>query len=240
VWVRTYPLTLPRDQVEAAHRHDWDQLTYAAAGVLRVETADASWVVPPHCGVWVPAGVEHTEYLFGPVSMRTLYIAERAARLPRACRTVNVSSLTRELILHICRIGALDRRVASHARLTGVLLDQLSQAAEVPLQLPMPRDARALAFARLLHAAPDGAASVGSLARRAGASRRTLERLFVSETHMTVGAWRRRLRMLHAVRLLSSGASVTDASLATGYDSVSAFIAAFRATFGTTPGRYAP
>ena len=48
MWVRTFPLTLLHDHTLATHTHDWDQLTYATAGVLRVATADASWVVPPH------------------------------------------------------------------------------------------------------------------------------------------------------------------------------------------------
>ena len=86
VWVRTYPLTLLHDHTLPTHTHDWDQLTYAAAGVLRVSTADASWIVPPHRAVWVPAGVAHAEQMFAPVSVRTLYLAPRIARaLPREC-----------------------------------------------------------------------------------------------------------------------------------------------------------
>src|SRR3954464_1016309 len=101
VWVRTYPLTILHDQVLATHDHDWDQLTYATAGVLRVSTADATWVVPPHRAVWVPAGVPHAEQMFAPVSVRTLYLAPRiASSLPRECRTLNVSRLLREMILH--------------------------------------------------------------------------------------------------------------------------------------------
>jgi len=42
VWVRTHPITLLHDQTLATHTHDWDQLTYAASGVLRVATADAA------------------------------------------------------------------------------------------------------------------------------------------------------------------------------------------------------
>ena len=141
VWVRTHPLTMLHDSTLAAHTHEWDQLTYAAAGVLRVSTSEASWVVPPHRAVWVPAGVAHTEQMFAPVSVRTLYLALRvAAVLPRSCGTLNVSRLLRELILHISRLGALDRRVPAHARLIGVLLDQLTSVSEVPLQLPLPRD----------------------------------------------------------------------------------------------------
>jgi AraC-like DNA-binding protein len=47
-------------------------------------------------------------------------------------------------------------------------------------------------------------------------------------------------RMIHAAAALSSGGSVTAAVLDCGYDSVSAFITAFRRQFGETPGRYRP
>jgi AraC-like DNA-binding protein len=43
--------------------------------------------------------------------------------------------------------------------------------------------------------------------------------------------------MLDSIRLLAEGKSVTEAAIETGYASVSAFIAAFKDTFGSTPGR---
>jgi len=241
IWVRTFPVTLEHDHSIATHAHDWDQLTYAASGVLRVDTAAASWTVPPHTAVWVPAGVQHAEHMFAPVTMRTLYFAPRLVTgLPRRdCRAVNISSLLRELILHASREGALDRRTPRHAHAIGMLLDQLAGVATVPLQLPTPRDDRARRVAASLRDAPDEAAPVGTLARRAGASRRTIERLFVKDTGMTMAEWRRRLRLLHAVRLLAEGEAVTAAALAVGYSSVSAFIAVFKKEFGSTPARYA-
>jgi AraC-like DNA-binding protein len=239
VLVRTYPLTLDRDHVEPPHVHEWDQLTYAASGVLHLDTASARWLVPPHRAVWVPAGVTHAERMYGPVSVRTLYIAEGLAKaLPRDCQTVNVSSLLRELILHVTRQGALDRRTPTHARLIGVLLDQLTSVPRVSLQLPMPRDARGLQLVSLLNASPADTTPLAQLSRRAGASRRTLERIFLKETKMSVGEWRRRMRLLHAVRLLSAGEPVTTVAFDAGYASVSAFVAVFKKTFGTTPGRY--
>ena len=39
------------------------------------------------------------------------------------------------------------------------------------------------------------------------------------------------------VRLLAEGRSVTDAALDSGYSSLSAFVAAFKKTYGCTPGR---
>jgi AraC-like DNA-binding protein len=239
VLVRTYPVTFLHPHRLAPHAHDWDQLTYAASGVLRVETSEAAWTVPPHCAVWVPAGVSHAEEMHAPVSVRTLYFAPRLAKaLPRECRTVNIPALLHELILHVSRHGALDKRNRSDANLIGVLLDELARVTAVPLQVPLPRDARALRFAGDVQRRPGDGSSIAALARRAGASRRTLERLFLAETGMRVGDWRRRVRLLHAVRRLAEGDSVGNVASESGYASVSAFVAVFRKTFGTTPGRY--
>ncbi len=239
VWVRTHPLTLLHDHTSPAHAHEWDQLTYAASGVMHVHTPAASWLVPPHRAVWVPAGVQHTEEHHAPVSVRTLYFAPGLARkMPRACCMVNIPALLRELILRASRIGVLDRKKPQEAHLISVLLDELVSVADVPLQLPMPRDPRALRLVAMLQAQPDDERSVAELAEGAGASRRTVERLFLSETKMTVGEWRRRLRLLHGIRLLALGQPVTNVALDAGYASTSAFIAAFRRTFGTTPSRY--
>lgn len=239
VWVRTNPLTCLHDYTSPAHVHEWDQLTYAASGVMHVHTDTASWLVPPHRAVWLPAGVRHTEEMHAPVSVRTLYFAPRLAKaLPRDACMVNIPPLMRELILHISRIGVLDRGKPPQAHLISVLLDELTSVSDVPLQLPMPWDPRARRLAAVLQARPDDDRSVAALSRRVGASRRTMERLFLAETKMTVGEWRRRLRLLHGVRLLTGGESVTNAALDAGYASTSAFIAAFKRTFGVTPSRY--
>jgi AraC-like DNA-binding protein len=239
VWVRTHPLSCVHDYTSATHDHEWDQLTYAASGVMHVETETARWLVPPHRAVWLPAGTMHTEVMHAPVSVRTLYLVPRMARtLPRRCCVINITALLRELILRISRRGALDRRKPGDAHLISVLFDELVSVSEVPLQLPLPRDPRARRLAAVLQARPNEEGSIAILSRRVGASRRTMERLFLGETHMTVGEWRRRLRLLHGVRLLALGHSVTNVALDCGYASTSAFIAAFRKAFGTTPSRY--
>jgi AraC-like DNA-binding protein len=240
VWIRTNPVTSLHDSTSHRHEHDWDQLTYAASGAMHLHTDSASWLVPPHRAVWLPAGIAHVEELHAPVSVRSLYLAPKLAKaLPRRCCIVNISPLMRELIQHVSRLGALDRRQPAHAHLISVLLDGLHDIADIPLQLPTPRDARAKRLADALRALPNDDASIEVLSQRAGASRRTMERLYLAETHMTVDEWRRRLRLLHGMQLLARGESVTNAAAEAGYGSTSAFIAVYRKTFGTTPGRYA-
>ena len=72
----------------------------------------------------------------------------------------------------------------------------------------------------------------------AGASLRTLQRIFPRETGLTIETWRQKARLLHAIGGLSSGATVTETAFDCGYQSVAAFIAAFSRQFGVTPGRY--
>ena len=62
--------------------------------------------------------------------------------------------------------------------------------------------------------------------------------MFAKETGLTVAEWRRRLRLLHAVRLLAEGEPVTTVALEIGYSSVSAFISVFKSAFGATPNHF--
>lgn len=221
------------------HSHDWHQLIYASRGVMTVNTSTGSWVVPSRRAVWVPAGIEHEVEMSSSVSMRTLYLRTGLSEvLPKDCCVVNVSPLLRELILRTIEIGMLDRNLAVHKHLIDIILDQFHALPTVALKLPMPVDARALRVAEIVRQNPGAAKSLDHLVKEIGASKRTIERLFQTETEMTFGKWRQQLRMLHALRLLAAGESVTTAALEVGYDSTSAFISAFKSAVGTTPGRY--
>jgi len=221
------------------HTHPWAQLVYAATGTMRVATPTAAWLVPPTRAIWVPGGVAHEIEMRGTVAMRTLYLAP-AGEDPRlaACRAIEVAPLLRELILHIVKLGMLDTDDPAHARLEGLLVDLLAAGETAPLELPLPSDPRARGFADRLLAEPGAEASLGDLAHGSGASLRTLQRLFLAETGLSLEAWRGRARMQQAVVSLSSGASVTGAALDAGYQSPSAFIAAFKRAFGVTPARW--
>ncbi len=206
---------------------------------MTVETSEGSWVVPAQRALWVPGGVEHEIEAAGAVSMRTLYL--RPDISPPAltrCRVVHVSPLLRELVLHVVSLGYLDEDVPPHARLVAVIVDQLTEIRQVPLELSLPSDPRARRVADRVRAEPASHAPLAELARGAGASPRTLERLFQTETGMSFGRWRQQVRLLHALRRLADGASVTTAALDVGYDSTSAFIAMFKRALGTTPGKY--
>jgi AraC-like DNA-binding protein/catechol 2,3-dioxygenase-like lactoylglutathione lyase family enzyme len=221
-----------------AHTHGWGQLIYAVSGVMRVRAADTLWLVPPAQAIWAPAGVAHEIWARGDFAMRTLYFApEFAERLPADCRALDVAPLLRELVLRIVQGQRLDDAAPAERRLAEVAVDLVADASVLPVSLPMPKDARAVRLAERLKDEPACEAELDALARDAGASARTVQRLFLDETGLRFSEWRQRLRLIHAASLLAEGASVTDAGLEAGYASTSAFIAAFRKRFGRTPAR---
>jgi AraC-like DNA-binding protein len=220
------------------HRHHWGQLIYAATGVMRVRAVGMLWIVPPARAVWVPAGTEHEIHGLGDFAMRTLYFTGALnSELPGECCALDVAPLLRELVLELVERCPIDGADAPSMRLTEVAIDRISAAPDLPLQLPLPRDPRALRLAETLQKNPSSQTGLAELARAAGASARTIQRLFLAETGLPFAQWRQRLRLLHGATVLGAGKSVTEAGLEAGYSGTSAFTAAFRRHFGFTPSQ---
>ena len=220
------------------HMHHWGQLIYAGSGVMRVNAGGMLWIVPPARAVWVPAGAEHEIRGLGDFAMRTLYFpVAMVEALPRECCAINVPPLLRELVVELVERCPVDEADAASMRLANVTVDLIAEARVLPLQLPLPSDPRARRLAERLQAEPASSAELAELARAAGASARTIQRLFIAETGLPFSQWRQRLRLLHGATLLGAGKSVTEAGLEAGYAGTSAFIAAFRKHFGVTPSR---
>ncbi len=220
------------------HRHHWGQLIYAAAGVMRVRAGERLWIVPPARAVWGPAGAGHESNGLGDFAMRTLYfIGATNEHLPGETCALDVTPLLRELVLELVELAPIDDADEAGMRLVAVAIDRVAAARTLPLQLPLPRDPRALRLAERLREEPSSRTELAQLAREAGASTRTIQRLFLAETGLHFAQWRQRLRLLHGATLLGGGMSVTEAALEAGYAGTSAFTAAFRKHFGFPPSR---
>lgn len=235
--VRALAVKYAAGHVLDAHTHAWHQLLHASEGVMLVEAAHGAWVVPPLRAVWLPAHEAHRIAMRGAVAMRTLYFDTSWKPPFEGTRVLDVPPLLRELLAYGSTRGALDMNDAHEARVAGLVMDLLSDASPPPLDLPMPRDARARRVAQAIRARPGSDATPSVLAARAGASVRTVERFFLAETGMTLGRWRQQARILEALTLLAEGMPVASVAAAVGYASPSAFITMFRGALGTTPSK---
>jgi AraC-like DNA-binding protein len=220
------------------HQHPRAQLLHAVEGVLRVATEAAQFVLPPGTGLWMPARTLHMTRMPAGLRMRALFLRADAARAgPGAVMVVAVSPLLRELILAACEepVAWDERGPASH--IAALALHEIGRAATRPLQVPACRDPRLRRVAEALLADPADPRGLGAHAEAAGASERTLARLFRRETGMTFQQWRRQVRLTEGLARLAQGETPPRAAAAVGYASSPAFGAAYRAAFGTTPGR---
>jgi AraC-like DNA-binding protein len=188
--------------------------------------------------VWIPPGLDHEIITSARAEMRSLYVRrEDCEGAPVRCRVLEVTPLARELIKAFCLLPPeYPEGNSAENRLAQVLLDQLASLVEVGFSLPSPRHARLLALCYELIEQPSLNTTLGDWAERLNISEKTLMRLFKRETGLSFRGWRQRARLLSSLNALEEGASVTTTALACGYDSTSAFIAAFRGLFGFTPG----
>ncbi|WP_280418783.1 AraC family transcriptional regulator [Nocardia carnea] len=220
----------------AAHSHTHHQLAWTRRGVLGVAVGDAYWVLPPTRALWLPAGVVHRTGATRDAVLCSLYLDPARCALDWAEPTaVGVDTLLAQLITHLTR-----RDLAADARLRAeaVVLDLLHPVPALPIDVPEPIDERVRAVADTLLADPADSRSLDAHAQSIGVSRRTLTRLFVRDTGMSFDRWRTHMRLRAALPFLAEGCTVSQAAHAVGYTSASAFLAAFRRTVGTTPGRY--
>jgi len=218
------------------HRHRRGQLLHAASGLMRIETEAAAWLVPPARALWMPPATPHKVTMRSHVEMRTLYIdAAAASGLPSEPAFVEVSGLLRELILAALE-EPLDYDPEGRGGLIArLILTELARSQGHAFGLPMPRDPRALRVARSLLDDPGSDLDLDGWAERAGGSRRTLARLFRTETGLSFGEWRARLRAVEGLGRLSGGVPVSRAAASVGYASASAFSAMVRRALGASP-----
>jgi AraC-like DNA-binding protein len=220
------------------HTHEDHQLAWAISGVLTVLTDQASWVLPPTRALWIPAGLPHETGSDGRATMRSLYIKPGLSpgtwTEPQEPTPVAASPLLVELIGYLGSDLDADRR--AHAEV--LLADLLTPMPMTTIQVRLPTSGPARQLAEGLRADPSDQRTLAEWGRQVAASGRTLARAFTAETGIPFGRWRTLLRLQAALPMLARGEPVGRVASRVGYDTPSAFVAAFRRETGQTPGSF--
>lgn len=221
------------------HVHpDWGELTYVAAGSIVLCTGTGNFLAQSQRAVWVPPGLQHEWYMPEASHNRTLFIHPSVLEgFPRfkTYHALELTPLLRELIFAMDDLS-VGFETPDDLRLVQVLVDRLACSKEIGSPLLMPCEHRLVELCVEALSAPDQATRLADWSARLNISEKTLERLFIRQTGQTFGKWMQNMRMQCAITDLSRGTDVTTVALNCGYTSVSAFIAAFKKQFGTTPG----
>ncbi len=218
------------------HDHREHQLTWAARGVLSVETRAGTWVLPPTRALLIPAMSPHRIEASLPATMCALYVRGGDALVEwSSVVAVAVGPLMAELIRHLGGDGLdPDHRRRSER----LLIDLLEPVPALSVDVPLPVDARAREVADAILSAPSDDRDLRSWGHQVGASGRTLARAFRGDTGLTFGQWRALARISAALPALAAGTPVSSVARQVGFHTASAFVDSFRRHTGTTPGAY--
>ena len=218
------------------HRHRKGQLVIASRGGVTCRVPSGMWMVPPHCGVWVPGGMPHSNVATANARLFFLFIEPGAADLPERCCTLSLSPLVRELIVEMADQSPIAK--ANADTITTLLLSALSQMSVEHLHLPLTDEPRLDRIASALVDSPSDRSTMAQWAKRVAMSESSLGRLVQQQTGLTFGRWRQQLQLIIAIRSLAAGATVQQVSGDLGYESVSAFITMFKKALGASPAQY--
>lgn len=232
---------------EALHVHPQEALLiYAEAGAYNLFTEDLVWALLPSRAIWLPPGVP-SGWQAGArsaVRLRPLHFpVPLPAHLPAEPKVIGVSPLLAAVIAELRQLQQGEQNpdtTATIEALRQIVFHEVRKSADTPmLSVPQPRHAglRKVTAMQLADLAVEW--PLPACADAAHMSVRTFCRVFPQEANgLTWPAWVRQARLMVGRQLIELGASVNQAAAQVGYDSQSAFSAAYRRIHGLSPSEH--
>ena len=237
--LRALARSYPRGLHIEPHSHDWGQVLYAISGVMWLETPSEALLVPPNRAVWLPPQVPHGIRVVSELQMRNIYLRPGTAdTLGEQVQAFEVGGLLRELIVKLVE-HEREPDTEYYQALSQLAVLELQRARSLLLRVPLPDDSdrRLLNLCLAVMAEPSQEISFEQHAADAGASVRTLARLFQRSLGMGFAQWRRQVQLATAVAQLNEGLAVSQIAHGLGYQPGS-FSEMFRRELGVTPSEY--
>jgi AraC-like DNA-binding protein len=221
---------------------DRHYLLFASRGTMRLEAWGRRWTLPPARAALIAAGQPVAITILTQLTSASVLFAPSFMPEPPAVTVFDVSPLARALIDECRDYGPEDGPLPSYGQSLFQMLATVAvrlAANPSPLSLPLPTSEPLRRALDLTEATAGDAPVFADIAYQTGQSPRALSRRFAEELGMT---WRQalaRIRMMQAVEALAgSDMPVTEIAFLVGYNSVSAFNAAFRDLLGVSPTQY--
>jgi AraC-like DNA-binding protein len=225
------------DHDSGLHEHERGQLLYARQGCIRVTVGGNLCLLPPSRAVWIPPRIPHRAVMRRVVDYRSIWFdQELTSQLPSTVCVIEIGPLLGELLEPMALAGFdQDWNHNRFDHLIGLSIHEIREAPRQPMLLPMPTDRRLASLTAQPEVLPP---ELNELASHAGATGKTIGRIFQRETGMSYQQWRQQWRVLRGVELIVLGHPVSYAALELGFSSDSAFITFFKQMLGCTPGAY--
>lgn len=220
------------------HQHQKAQLLYAPQGCMTITLDGIRCVLPPTRAAWIPANTLHCAKMNNVVEYRSLYFARYLTdHLDNQVKIIEVTPLLQALIERMA-FWPWDKANAEMRNTHALFFEELVDAREEKLALPLPTDRRLTHWLHELYKGDDVPPPLKILSEQVAASSKTITRIFNKETGMPYQDWRQQWRLQQAIERLSGGLQVNDVACQLAFSSDSAFIAFFKQHTGKTPLQY--
>jgi AraC-like DNA-binding protein len=220
----------------ALHAHEEGQVLLALEGAMDVQVGSAHFRLGPGSAVWVPPRLPHAALSVESTAFRGMLVGAG----PSALLPLRPQRFAAQPILLAAVPDLTADRARRRALATALLIDELLTRVAIGALSSLPADDRLAALCARALADLAEAPDLTLAARTCGLSRRSFTRAFRASTGRGWATWVREARMAQAAALIADGTPVTDAALAVGYTTPSAFSVAFRRGTGIAPVALSP
>lgn len=225
-----------------------------------VPPSRAVWIPPgvEHAVTVVEDADLRTLYLHQPAGRCGPDVPPEQEEAWRHCRVIEVSSLLRELVTQLTLIAPAELPAGTPAEsrtdtaatptehtdrqreqlIVALLLDELRRARPLPLGVALPQDKRLRSLCLAMLDSPARHATLDGWAAEAGASPRTVARLFRQELGTSFQQWRQQVMLAKALSLAARRTPMSLIAAELGYASPSAFSAMVTRSVGMAPSRF--
>ena len=113
---------------EPPHAHEWAQFSYRLEGMAAVRAGEASIVLPPGRGVWIPLGTVHEVSCRGPAAYNALYVTTNARPFPTELKVLNVSPFLHALVEEFLTFATEYDEAGREGAVVALMLGEIDRA----------------------------------------------------------------------------------------------------------------
>ncbi|MDF7675541.1 helix-turn-helix transcriptional regulator [Neisseriaceae bacterium ESL0693] len=228
--------SIPAYSTYSEHSHPWGEFIYAFEGMMEVETKQQHLIAPHHYAIWIPPSQKHECLSHYATRSCSFYLMPACCEgLPANACTLATSELSRA-VLHYLHNNLPTIPITTESKhLFSVLIDQIKHMPIHNNFLPATNDILLLNLMQYIAQHPEDQRPISQLAQEIGLTERTLNRHSHQQLGMPFAQWRRRYKIVHAIKLLDQGEKVESVAYSLGYSSASALIRMFQSVTGKTP-----
>lgn len=227
--------------ISPPHSHPESLIAWCYRGTAWLHLRDALYRLTSGQGLWIPAGTAHTAHQEHDSIACFTYVPGRARSGGlNEIEPVAIPRAVQEMLLYLDtdEVGH-DLRIQLQESLIELLRTPAGPAlADDCGRVPLPTGERVQGIVRQVLESPGERISLVDLSRAHSLHERTVARIFRDEVGMSFGRWRTVVRMTHAKGLIAAGATVATIAARCGYESASAFAAAFKMHTGLSPREF--